>query len=253
MRWAVVAGLAGCYAPAPPEGAPCGEGLRTCPTDQTCNLADHRCYFDPRPGTDASTPGGDGSLAIDAPAGACAPRRLLTGGQPVEAQGWTIERAGASTVTYGGGMTTLTTTGDARQLIVLRNAFPPAQWALTITAQVVQSGGCAPSHAAAAFMAGFHEPVGDAADRARMLCASESSTAWGDGSVSVGATLATLGQLRLERTASGLRAVVLSASGMGTLSSGGFTSNGTIAIGDQTTNAGLDSTIKIVSVDLMCP
>jgi hypothetical protein len=243
MRWVAIAGLAGCYAPAPPEGAPCSEGSRACPTGQTCNLADNRCYLDPKP--DAGTPGGDAS--------ACVPRRLLIGGQPVEGQGWTIERTGSGTVTYGGGMTTLTTTGNARQLIVLRDAFPSSQWALTITAQVVQSGGCTANHAAAAFMAGFHAPDGDAADRARMLCARQDGTAWGDGSVSTGVALDTLGQIKLERTANGIRAIVQSADGMSTLSSGGFTSNGTIAIGDQTTDPGLDSTIKIVSVDLTCP
>jgi hypothetical protein len=245
MRWVVIAGLVGCYAPAPPDGAPCSEDSRACPTGQTCNLADDRCYLDPKPGTDASTPG-------DAPS-ACVPRRLLIGGQPVEAQGWTIERVGSGTVTYGGGMTTLTTTSNARQLIVLRDAFPSSRWALTITAQVVQSGGCTAGHAAAAFMAGFHAPVGDAADRARMLCAREDGTSWGDGSVSTGVAIDTLGQIKLERTANGIRAIVQSAGGMSTLSSSGFTSNGTIAIGDQTTDAGLDSTIRIALVDLTCP
>jgi hypothetical protein len=250
MRWVVLAGLAGCYAPALPEGAPCGGSLRACPTGQSCNLADNRCYLDPEPG---GPPGGDGSIAMDAPVGACAPRRLLTGGQPVEGQGWTIERVGSGTVTYGGGMTTLTTTGNARQLIVLRDAFPPSQWALTIIAQVVQSGGCTANNAAAAFMAGFHDPVGDAADRARMLCVSEALVAWGDGSSSAGVGLGTLGQLKLDRTASGIRAIVQSSGGQATLASGGFMSNGTIAIGDQTTDAGLDSTIRLVSVELTCP
>lgn len=246
MRWVAIVGLAGCYAPAPPEGAPCSEGSRACPAGQTCHLADDRCYLDPRPGTDASTPD-------DASAGACVPRRLLTGGQPVEGQGWTIARVGSGTITYGGGMTTLTTTENARQLIVLRDAFPPSRWALTIVAQVVQSGGCMAGHAAAAFMAGFHDPVGDTADRARMLCVRDDGSAWGDGTVSTGVGLDTLGQIKLERTANGIRATVQSAGGMSTFSSGGFTSNGTIAIGDQTTNAGLDSTIRIVSVDLTCP
>ncbi|HWO21520.1 MAG TPA: hypothetical protein VNO30_22280 [Kofleriaceae bacterium] len=245
MRWVVVVGLVGCYAPAPPEGAPCGEGLRRCPTGQTCNSADDRCHADP--------PAGDGATATDGSAGVCVPRRLLAGGQAVEGQGWTIERAGTGTVTYGGGVTALSTTENARQLIVLRDAFPSTEWSLMIMAQVVQSGGCTASHAAAAFMAGFHGPVGDTADRARMLCASEGSVSWGDGSVSIGVSLDTLAQIKLERTANGIRANVLASGGMGTITGSNFTSNGTIAIGDQTTEPGLDSMIRLVSVDLTCP
>ena len=82
MRWvALLVCGGGCFTPAPPEGAPCGDGLRPCPTGQQCHPADNRCYEDPPPGgPDASTP-----PPIDAPTAACTPRRLLTGGLPVEA------------------------------------------------------------------------------------------------------------------------------------------------------------------------
>jgi hypothetical protein len=250
MRWLVVVLLgAGCFAPSPPEGAPCGEGLRPCPTGQMCNPADNRCYFDPQPGLDAN---GDG--AIDAPPGTCVARRLLTAGMTVEAQGWTVERVGQGTISYAGGAITLTTTQNARQLIVLRDAFPSDRWSLRIVGDITQSGGCTPNNAAATVMAGFHDPIGDAADRARMLCMTPTTASWGDGSVSIGVGLGANATIQLDRTSSGgIRATILSGAGMGSMSGGSFTSNGTIAIGDQSTDPGLDSTMRIVTVDLVCP
>ena len=110
---------------------------------------------------------------------------------------------------------------------MLRDAFPSDQWQLRVAAQIVKSGGCTPSHAAAAFMAGFHAPVGDTADRARMLCMSEQNAALGDGSLTVGVTLANLGLIVLERTPSGGIKLTVQGSGSASVSVGGFTSNGT--------------------------
>jgi hypothetical protein len=216
-----------------------------------CNPSDNRCYKDPKPGGPDSTP----PIPIDAPPSAgCVARRLLTGGMPVEQQGWTIERVGSGTVSYGGGMTTLTTTGSARQLLVLRDAFPPDRWSIQVTGEITSSGGCTASNAAIALMASFHDPAGSDTDRARMLCLTEDKVMWGDGTGSVGIALNTTGTIRLERTASAaIRATVQSGAGMASMTGGSFTSNGTLAIGDQSMDLGLESSFKIVYVDLMCP
>jgi hypothetical protein len=42
MRWCVLVLLAGCYAPAPPAGAPCNDG-DTCPAPLVCSPATHTC------------------------------------------------------------------------------------------------------------------------------------------------------------------------------------------------------------------
>ena len=252
MRWvALLVCGTGCFAPAPPEGAPCGDGLRPCPAGQQCNPADDRCYADPP----AGNPDAASDAPLDAPtSGACIPRRLLTGGMPVEQQGWTIERVGAGTVTYSPGTTTLATTNNARQLIVLRDAFPSNKWSIRITAEVTSTGGCTPNNAAVAFMASFHAPAGDDADRARMLCIGPDKAVWGDGVGSIGVSLVAIGVITLERTSpAGIRATVQSGAGMASMTAGGFTSNGTLAIGDQSTDPGLDSSLEIISIDLMCP
>lgn len=249
MRWApVVVLVAGCFSPAPPEGAPCGDGLRPCPSGQACNPADNRCYLDLPAATDAST---DTRPPLDAPA-ACTPRRLLTGGMPVEAQGWSVERVGAGTITYATGTTSLTTTGNARQLITLASALPATGWQLRFVTQVVDSGGCAAGNAAIAFMPSFHPPTGDDADLTRMLCLTETSANFSNGT-SIGISFANLGQILIERTATGGIRYTLQGSTMANVTFGNFTTNGTIAIGDQTTSPGLDATLQLVSVDLVCP
>lgn len=246
-----VLALVGCYAPAPPEGAPCGDGLRPCPAGQVCSPADNRCYRDPIAGPDAPRAGDAGPDAP--PAQACTPRRLLTGGVDVTTQGWTIERVGAGTIMYDQTTTTLATTQGARQLIVLRDAFPPDRWSLQIVGQLVQSGGCTPSNAAATVMASFHAPIGDTADRARMLCFTETTMTWGDGTSSIPIATNTVATVRLERASQGIRAAILMGNGTASMTAGPFTSNGSIAIGDQSTEMGLDSILRITSVDLMCP
>ncbi len=214
-----------------------------------CSPSDNRCYEDPKPGPDGSP------IPIDGPSSSsCVARRLLTGGMPVEQQGWTIERVGLGTVSYSPGMTTLTTTAGARQLLVLRDAFPPDRWAIQLTGEITSSGGCTPNNAAIAVMASFHDPAGSDQDRARMLCLGTDKAAWGDGLASIGIALNTTGIVKLERAASAsIRATVQSGAGMASMTAGNFTSNGTLAIGDQSIDLGLDSSFKIVFVDLMCP
>lgn len=254
MRWVVGLGcLAGCFSPAPPEGAPCGEGLRPCPAGQMCNPDDNRCYKDPQPGIDGNMPPSDSTNGGDGAPLTCTPRRLLTGGMDVTQQGWAIERVGNGTITYEPARTTFTTKDNARQLIVLRDAYPSDRWAITVVGEIVQSGGCTEGNAAVALMPSFHAPIGDANDRAKMLCASETAVMWGDNTVSIGVGLKTTGTVRLERTGATTIRATVQGSGQGTISGGPFTSNGTIAIGDQSTDLGLDSTFKIISVDLMCP
>lgn len=58
LRWLLV-GLAGCYAPSPPEGARCAAD-DACPTDQACHFG--RCYTQAPPCTEIAA--GSGRIAI---------------------------------------------------------------------------------------------------------------------------------------------------------------------------------------------
>ncbi|MBX3154793.1 MAG: hypothetical protein KF773_02250 [Deltaproteobacteria bacterium] len=248
--------LAACYAPSPPSGAPCS-AARDCPAGLVCTATPggERCL--PADGTaaDASPPGGDGAAPpADGPSGACTPKVLLDGTVPPMAQGWELVQAGSLTLTTGSTGTTLTTTGGTtRALLVLRNAVPTsAAFTLDFTVQVVASGGHAPGEAAVALMASFHDPTGDSADRARMVYLDKEAVGWGDAGLTVGLDTTQLRTYRLALQANGaLRFSLLD----GSLSIGGgaFVTNGTIAIGDQSSAMGLDASIHIVSVVRGCP
>lgn len=249
MRW-IVALLAGCYAPVAPEGAPCGEPpARACPSGQMCG-PDNRCHKDPAIDVDAPR----GEAGSDGPPVTCTPRRLLTGGQSALVQGWTIQGSGNRSMNESNGLTTLTTSNGGHQLLVLANALPTASWGLQVELQVIQSGGHAPSAAALAIMPSYRAPMGDDNDRKKMLWIETANVGWGDGT-SIGANMQQMAQVRIEPTASGgLRATIATGSGAGgSLTTGTATTNGTIAIGDQSTAMGLDSSFQISTIDLYCP
>ena len=252
MRWLVVVALAGCYNAIPVEGAPCGEPNRSCPTGQRCGT-DDRCHKDPTT-SDIDAPPGGGDGGPDAMTIACAPRRLLTGGQDPVAQGWTIERSGSFSMTVGNGVTTMGTTNGGTQLLVLANALPTEKWGIQVIMTVTQSGGHTTNQAALALMASYRAPMGDAEDRKKMLWLETADAGWGDGTGSVGINMQQQATVKLERTnANGIKAAIQSMLGMASTTAGGFTTNRTIAIGDQSAAMGLDSQFQITSIDLYCP
>jgi hypothetical protein len=249
MRWVVVVALAGCYSAVPAEGVPCGEPPEhACPRGQICG-PDNRCSKDPASDVDAAP----GEAGPDGPPAACTPKRLLTGGQSAMAQGWTIEGSGSRMYNESNGLTTLTTT-NGHQMLVRANALPVgARWGLQVEMTVVSSGGHAANAAAIALMASYRAPMGDDGDRKKMLFVDNANVGWGDGTVMIGVMMQQAATVKLESTTSGgLKATVM-AGGGGTMTTPSFTTNGTIAIGDQTTAMGLDSMFQISSIDLYCP
>jgi hypothetical protein len=245
VRSVLLVGVVGCYAPIAPSGAPCADD-GTCPAGLACIATPdgERCLSTTPPGTvDAPD-----EPPIDGPPGACQPRTLLVGGQDPEDQGWELLRAGngTSTVSLGNGVTTLTTSGTSRQLLVLRDQVPLDAFALEFTLQVITSGGHTPDNAAIALMASFHDPAGNAMDTSRMVAIDNDGA--GIGGASIGFDTKVLRTYRIEVT-DGIRFVV---PGGGSLSFGSFTTNGTIAFGDQSTVSGHASTFAISSIVLDC-
>lgn len=238
--------LVGCYAPSAPNGAPCADG-QLCPAGLTCTAtpAGDRCLDEPPGGIDAPE-----DPPIDGPPGGCTPRVLLAAGTEPEAQGWVLEHAGTGfshSVTPG--FLELKTTSDTRQMLVLANAVPTDRFVVELVVQVDASGGHTDTDAAVALMASFHTPVGSSTDLTRMIKLDTDSMSF-DGA-SIGLTTTVMQTYRIERTAAG--GIKVSIPNGGSISTSPFTTNGTIAIGDQTQAAGLDSTLRIASVTLMCP
>ena len=248
-RLLVVALFVGCYAPVAPAGAPCGED-GACPTGLGCFATPQgdRCLPAAPGSIDAPPEPPVDSTSIDGPA-ACTPRTLLAGGSNAAEQGWEIVRIGNGSISTANGITTLATTGDARQLLVLRDAIPADRFIVEVNLEVVASGARTTGLGAVALMMSFHDPSGDAMDLSRMVALD--TLGMQIGTASVGFDTTTMHAYQIERTATGsIRAAV---GGGGTVTVSPFTTNGTIAIGDQSTAPGLDSTIRISSILLMCP
>lgn len=206
-------------------------------------------------GADASPPNGDGAVDPpgDGPSGACTPKVLLDGTNTPMMQGWELVRSGSLTLSTNGMGTTLATTGGtSRALLVLRDALPTTgPWILDVTVQVLASGGHDAGDASVALMSSFHDPVGDDADRARMVYLDTDAVGWGDAALSVGFDATAPTTYRIERSANG--SIRFGVEGNISVGGGAFTTNGTIAIGDQTSTMGLDGSVRIVSVARGCP
>jgi hypothetical protein len=242
LVWLAV--VAGCFAPTAPIGVPCATG-RACPQGQQCTttVEGDVCLVDP-----ADVPG-QGPFPTG-PDGACQPATLLVGGSNIAVQGWRVEASGSATISYGLGYTELRTTGNARQLIVLPNAVSTDRFSVELVLEVIAAGGHTPGNASVALMGSFAAPVGSDADRERMIFLDDGAIGFGDGGTSIGLQTRGSHVYTLERTDDGDVRVTVPGVEMST---GPYTTNGTIAIGDQTTAAGLDSTIRISRVTRLCP
>ncbi|MEO8699681.1 MAG: hypothetical protein ABI867_06540 [Kofleriaceae bacterium] len=246
MRWSALALLAGCYAPIVPAGAPCADG-QLCPSGLTCTATPDgdRCLDEPfDPPIDGPVP----PLPPDAPGG-CVPTVLLAAGTDPVAQGWVFDRVGTADQTVTNQFLELRTSNNGRQMMSKANAVPLDRFIIEMVVQVVASGGHTDSDAAIALMGSFHPPTGNAADLTRMIALD--TDAMGFQGASIGVTTTTMQTYRLERTETG--GFKVSIPNGGSISVGSFTTNGTIAIGDQTTAPGLDSTIRIASIKRLCP
>jgi hypothetical protein len=247
---------AGCYAPVIQTGAPC-DSEHPCPSELTCTPTPtgDRCEVGPVGGDIDAPVTGDStsSTGPDAPL-SCTGATLLTGGTDVAAQGWDIVTAGAGAlITYQSTVTRMQTSGNSSQLIVRRGVLPLADmFTLDITIRVITSGGHSDLAAAAALMLSFHDPSGNAEDRAAMAFLDNNRIGWGDGTVEVSLNTQQMVTYQLSRRANELRAVVDTGSVSAEMSRT-FQTNGTLAIGDQTVDNGRDSTLEVTSVVLRCP
>jgi hypothetical protein len=208
--------------------------------------------------------GGSGSdAAIDAGVDAPPPcqKNLLTpgGGGDVTAQGWHIAISQPATLAYAADYVSLhtSTTGSSltggRLLLYYPGAVESGKaFRLEVVMLIEQVNAHNPFDSAAAIMGAFTLPVGTPEERSQMLYIDADQYGWADDaddrSLKAGNGYRTY---LLAVDAAGNAQVTID--GTGSLSRVNFTINGTIAVGDQTNDAKLDSTLRIKSVTLLCP
>jgi hypothetical protein len=204
---------------------------------------------------------GDDAGAADADVAdaACLPRAIFLGGtDPVE-QGWAVTSSGSANLsTAGPSITTMETqtvgTSGAQLLLSLPDAVEPGEpFAVELVMQVMAVNAHNFLDGAAVLMGSYAGGFGDGDDRAEMLYVDASAVGWTDDTQSAAA----------DAIDGAFHTYVLAVDAAGNarvtrddvelLSRAGFTTNGTIAFGDQTNDPNIESNLWIRSVSLLCP
>ncbi|MCE9573279.1 MAG: hypothetical protein K8W52_08990 [Deltaproteobacteria bacterium] len=182
---------------------------------------------------------------------------ILAGGTDVATQGWGVTQQGAATISYVAGGTQLTTsTGGStggQLLLTLANAVQPGtaytlQVELTLTAVNAHNQ----FDSGAAIMGSFTAPAGMTAERGQMIYLDANAIGWTDNSQAFAVALADGNVHTIELAVDAAGAATVKVDTVAALSRAAFTTNGTIAIGDQTNDPNVDATMVIKSVKRLC-
>jgi hypothetical protein len=198
----------------------------------------------------------------DAPVDATCDETLLTGGAPLATQGWTLTTISPATVTddpttdYVAIQTSTPAGGQSggQALVVRAQALQPGQ---PFKLQVIMLVQAVNPHnqldSAAAIMASFTPSVGNPTDRSEMIYLDAAKVGWADDSKPGFAFNVLDGNYHtyvLAVDAAGN--AQLTVDGAAAVTRTNFTTNGTIAIGDQTNDPNVDSTLRVRSVIKLC-
>jgi hypothetical protein len=213
------------------------------------------CGSGKHPAVDAG-PAGD---AADDAAPTCQPTQLLTGGTDVGPQGWMIAMQPPATLSYGPDYVKLQTStntgaGPGGQLLLYHPGA--VEMGKPFKIQVVMLVEAVSPHnqldSAAAILGSFTPAAGTTAERNQMIYLDSGKIGWADDtqSFAVAVTDSAYHTYELSVDAGGAAAVTVD--GTQALTRTGFTTNGAIAVGDQTNDRNVDSTLRIRSVTRLC-
>ncbi len=211
-------------------------------------------------------PAADASPAADAPAAdaATCPRMLLTGGTDVAAQGWSVVMQPPATLSNGPDYVQLqtSTAPGAKASGQLLLTYPGAvemgkPFKIQVVMQVDMVSSHNPLDSAAAILGSFTAQTvfGTTAERSQMIYLDPTKIGWADDSPSFpsfpfSVTDGAYHTYELSVDAAG--AATVRVDGAQALTRSGFTTNGAIAVGDQTNEPAVDSTLRIRSVTRLC-
>lgn len=188
----------------------------------------------------------------------CTPQTILDGTSTVAAQGWTVTGT-ASAITTDGLLVDFTTKGVATgtttsaQALLSKNVgiANGAAWALEWRLKVIASDGHNALDAPVAFMGSFTAPFGAGAERAQMIYFDVAAVGWADDAQSYAVDTRSFHVYRLDVSAGGH--AELRVDGTLALARDNFTTNGVIAVGDQTNDANVDSQFELYQARKLCP
>jgi hypothetical protein len=241
------------------DGTACGAG-------QICSAGacSPKCFID---GTfyEEGTPNPANACEVCTPATsttAWSPREsipLLVGGTDIVAQGWTTYMQAPNTLTYAEDYTRLATSTDSgartsgQLLIAKTNALDPTQpFKLRVTMQVESVSRHNQLDSGAAILGSITGSVGNPTDRAQMIYLDSAAIGWADDTQSSAFSMTDGAYHVYELAVNADKVATVSVDGVAKLTRNNFTTNGTIAIGDQTNDANVDGAMRIKSVEKLC-
>jgi hypothetical protein len=185
---------------------------------------------------------------------------LLVGGDDVTAQGWTTVAQAPNTLTYGADYVRLETSPNgggstSGQLLITRaGAFDgtrPFQIRMTMQVESVNNHNSLDS--GAAILGSFTPPFGNGTDRSQMIYLDSAAIGWADDTQSAAFAVTDGAYHVYELAVDAAKVATVSIDGVATLTRNDFTTNGTLAIGDQTNDPNVDGAVRIMSVEQICP
>jgi len=217
-------------------------------------------------GSVKDNPDVDAPVGVDSPAATDAPidtgcqtRTLLVGGTDIVPQGWSTVMQAPATLDYGPDYVHLVTssggaTSGGQLLLNYPGAFDATMpFKLEVVILVEQVNPHNSFDSAAAIMGAYSGGFGLGNDRSQMIYLDSGSIGWADDTQSFTTTITNnvFHTIVLSVDASAVANVTVD--GIQALTRNGFLYNGSIAIGDQTNDLNVDSSLRIRSVKLLCP
>lgn len=201
----------------------------------------------------------DAAAPLDGPPG-CQPAVLLAGGSDVGPQGWAITMQPPATLSYGADFVKLETTTSAgataggQLLLGLPGAISAGKpFKLEVTMLVESVNPHNKLDSAAAILGSFTPPFGTTSERSAMIYLDADQIGWADGTQRTTETVLDGAYHAYELSVDAAGAAQVRFDGVPALTRTGLSTGGTIAIGDQTNDPGIDSVLRIRSVTKLCP
>lgn len=191
------------------------------------------------------------------PDAATCPTELLTGGTDIASQGWSVVMQAPATLTNGPDHVKLQTTTGATTSGQLLLDYPGAvevgkPFKIQVVMQVDAVSPHNPLDSAAAILGSFTPQFGTSAQRGQMIYLDAAKIGWADDTQSFAVAVTDNAYHTYELSVDAGGAATVSVDGARALTRNGFTTNGAIAVGDQTNEANVDSTLRIRSVTRLC-
>jgi hypothetical protein len=205
-----------------------------------------------------ANPDAPGASDAPQPDAGCVDTPIFLGGMDPMAQGWVVTESGAANVTtFGPTITQLQTQtvgGAGAQLLLSRpgTVVPGSAFIVELSMQVMSVDPHNFLDGASVLMGSYSGGFGNGVERGQMIYIDASAVGWADDTgMAPGSSFDTFHNYRLAVDAGGNATV--SRDGVEILTRAGFSTNGTIAFGDQTNDANVEANLLVRSVTLICP